>query len=99
MVVVNQSDLRPTSAANVSPLRETFCAEPTRVMAVTRPPQSPRPLRPVMLTDSRVPSCGQVASMTDTGTVVVQEWLGLQAPGTQTASPASTTAGKAPGLV
>ena len=37
--------------------------------------------------------------MVDTGIEVVQVWLGLQAPGTQTASPASATAGKAPGAV
>ena len=52
-----------------------------------------------MSTDSSVPRVGQVASMVDTGTEAVQVWLGLQAPGTQTESPASATAGKAPGAV
>ncbi len=37
--------------------------------------------------------------MVDTGMDAVQVWLGLQAPGTQTASPASGTAGKVPGAV
>ena len=52
-----------------------------------------------MLIDCSTPSWGHAASIVDTGTVVVQSWSGLHAPGTQTASPASGTAGNAPGLV
>ena len=99
VAVVNQSDFSPSAAAKASPVSETFWSEPTSVMAVTLPPQSPSPFRPVMLMDCSTPSWGQVASMVDTGTDVVQLWLGLHAPGTHTASPASGTPGNAPGLV
>ena len=68
-------------------------------MAVTLPPQSPSPLRPVMSIASSVPSCGQVASTVVTAIDAVQVWLGLQAFGTQIESPASGTAGNAPGAV
>ncbi len=99
LVVANQSDLSPTVAANPSPVRATLWFDPTSVIVVTLPPRSPYPLRPVIVMDCSVPSCGQSASMVDTGTDAVQVWFGLQAPGTQTESPASTTAGKLPGLV
>ena len=54
------------------------------------------------MSDSRVPSWGQAASIVDTGTEAFQVWFGLQAPltpGGQTESPASATAGKVPGAV
>ena len=70
--VVNQSDLSPSVAAKVSPVIETFWTEPTSVMAVTRPPQSPSPLRPVMSMAWSPPSWGQAASMVATDTVAVQ---------------------------
>ena len=96
---MNQSDLSPRAAAKASPVSETSWSEPTSVMAMTRPPQSPSPSRAVMSTDTRVPKLGHVASMVDTGIDAVQVWSGLQAPGTQTLSPASATAGKVPGAV
>src|SRR5664280_3414291 len=58
-------------------------------MAVTLPPQSPSPLRPVMSIASSVPSCRHVASTVVTAIDAVQVWLGLQAFGTQIESPAS----------
>ena len=73
VVVVNQSDFSPTASAKASPVSETFWAVPTRVMAVTRPPQSPSPFRPLMLMDCSAPSWGQAASMVDTGTEAVHE--------------------------
>ena len=48
VAVVNQSDLSPSAAAKASPVSETFWPEPTSVIDVTRPPQSPSPLRPVI---------------------------------------------------
>ena len=98
-VTVNQSDRRSRPSAKASPDRATSPDEPTRVRLVTRPPRSPNPLRPVMVIDSSVPSCGQTDSMVDTGTSAVHVWLGLQAPGTHTASPGSGTAGKLLGAV
>ena len=97
--VVNQSDLSPRAPAKASPVSDTSWSEPTRVMAVTRPPQSPYAVAGGDADGHRVPRLGQVASMVDTGTDAVQVWLGLQAPGTQTPSPVSGTAGKAPGAV
>ena len=70
--VANQSDLSPTEVANASPVTATLWSEPTSVIAVTLPPRSPSPLRPVMVMDFSVPSCGQAAAMTDTGTSAVQ---------------------------
>ena len=72
VLVVNQSDMSPRAPANWSPVSETFWPLPTRVIAVTRPPHSPSPFRPVMLIDSRVPSWGHVASMVATATLAVQ---------------------------
>ncbi len=101
--MVNQSDISPRVPANWSPDICTFCLDPTSVNEVTRPPQSPNPLRAVTFNDSKVPSCGQSASMSCTATDAFQVWSGLHAPGTQTESPASGTAGNpselAPGLV
>ena len=60
-VTANQSDCRPYWAncdAKASPLIVTLPALPCTVMATTRPPRSPRPLRCVTPTDSSVPIWG-----------------------------------------
>src|SRR5438093_6913434 len=91
----NQSDLSP-SLDRTSPAGSvTVPAVPLIVTVVARPPQSPRPLRPVMLKAERWPICGHAASMAATCTPAVHSWLGL-AP---TASPSSGTAGKMPPAV
>src|SRR5664279_6373607 len=99
LVTVNQSEFRPRAPAKASPVSDTLWSEPTRVIAVTRPPKSPSPFRPVMSIASSVPSCGQVASTVVTAIDAVQVWSELQALGTQIESPASGTAGNAPGAV
>src|ERR1700733_11074415 len=95
----NQSDLSPRAVAKSSPETTTLWDDPARVREVTRPPHSPSPLRAVTAIDSRGPSCGHAASTALTGTLAVQVWLGLHAPGTHTESPVSGTAGKAPPAV
>ncbi len=91
--MANQSDFSPKSAANWGPVSCTVAALPTTDTVVTRPPRSPRPLRPVTATERRVPIWGKSAVMEETGKLACHEWFGLQEkpPVTQTASPSSTT--------
>jgi hypothetical protein len=72
----NQLLGNPTARGNVSPPRVTEPADPTRVTEVTRPPQSPRPLRVTSMLRS-LPMVGQRDSMLETDTVRVQSCHGF----------------------
>ena len=95
-VTVNRSELSPRSASNsvpgivtLSPCRRSSCVDPPyRSRRVGR--RRRRPMKPM-----NVPIWGHAASIAASLTDVVQWWLGLQAPGTHTASPSSGTAVKA----
>ena len=69
---MNQLDLRPKVLRNWSPVRVTEPAEPVIWMDVTRPPQSPNPLRPSTVSPVNVPMAGYLASIAPASNVVDQ---------------------------
>ena len=95
-VTVNQLDFKPTAPAKLVPVVVTGPPVNCRVSVVTRPPRSPRPLRPVTCTEVSRPSPAPNAdSIVVAGTVALHVWLGFEA----VASPASGTAGNTPPAV
>ena len=89
-----KSDRNPRVSAKPGPVTFTVPVVPTTVRRSTRPKWSPGSNPPSVTTsviEVKEPICGQAAAMAEPDTVVVQSWLGLQAPGMQMASPVSGT--------
>ncbi|CAB4852869.1 unannotated protein [freshwater metagenome] len=82
---LNQFDLSPIADLNESPVMVTEPTVPNSLSCVTRPPQSPWPLRPVIEIEDSDPMEGYLAAMELALIATDQLWLGLRV----TSSPSS----------